>query len=302
MAFVEPPSFGITEVAAPPDGPAPPVGSTRPARALGRLGPIAVLVACGVFFTFPLIAMARFSLQNVPMVRLGWSTLFDNWSFSGITKAFDEPEFRSSLALSLKLAVGTVFMTLALLLPTTLWVHLRIPKARSFVEFLTVLPYVIPPIALVAGILPLKPHARWFLNSDYSLIPFYTVLALPFTFRALDAGVRAIDVKTLVDASRSLGAGWGTTLRRALIPNLRTAIISSSFLTAAVVLGEFTVSRVLLKQTFPQFMLVFQQSEPQGGIGLGLLALVATTMLFALLTLLTRKRGAARALAGPTTF
>ena len=142
-------------------------------------------------------------------------------------------------------------MTLALLLPTTLWVHLRIPKARTFVEFLTVLPYVIPPIALVAGILPIKPHARWFLNSDYSLIPFYTVLALPFTFRAIDAGVRAIDVKTLVDASRSLGAGWGTTLRRALIPNLRTAIISSSFLTAAVVLGEFTIASVLLKQTLP---------------------------------------------------
>ncbi len=84
--------------------------------------------------------MARFALQNVPMARLGWSTLFDKWSFSGITKAFDEPGFRSSLWLSVKLAVGTVILTLALLLPTTLWVHLRIPKARTFVEFLTVLP------------------------------------------------------------------------------------------------------------------------------------------------------------------
>jgi putative spermidine/putrescine transport system permease protein len=296
MAFVEPlaPSFGVSEVAAPLDGPAPPATGVRPARGLGRLGPIAVVVACGVFFTLPLLAMARFSLQNVPVARLGWSTLRDNWSFSAITKAFDEPGFRSSLALSLKLAVGTVFLTLVLLLPTTLWVHLRIPKARAFVEFLTVLPYVIPPIALVAGILPMKPHARWFLNSDYSLIPFYTVLALPFTFRAIDAGVRAIDVKTLVDASRSLGAGWGTTLRRALIPNLRTAIVSSSFLTAAVVLGEYTVSRLLLKNTLPQFMYIYQGSEPQGGVGLGLLALVATTALFALLALLTRKRGAAR--------
>ena len=120
------------------------------------------------------------------------------------------------------------------------------------------------------------------------------MLALPFTFRALDAGVRAIDVKTLVDASRSLGAGWGTTLRRALIPNLRTAIISSSFLTAAVVLGEFTIASVLLKETLPPFMSSTSSSEPQGGIGLALLALVATTALFAVLTLLTRKRGAAR--------
>ncbi|MGH9134032.1 MAG: ABC transporter permease, partial [Ilumatobacteraceae bacterium] len=207
------------------------------------------------------------------------------------TKAFGDAQFRSSLYLSLKLAAGTVVVTLALLLPTTLWVHLRIPKARAFVEFLTVLPYVIPPIALVAGILPIKDHATWFLNSDYSLIPFYTVLALPFTFRAIDAGVRAIDVKTLVDASRSLGAGWGTTLRRALIPNLRTAIVSSSFLTAAVVLGEFTLASVILKETMPVFLEEYQQREPQAGMGLALVALVFTTALFALLSLLTRKRG-----------
>jgi putative spermidine/putrescine transport system permease protein len=294
MAIVDPTGLSaIVAAADAPDGPAPASG-VRPPRGLGRFVPIVVVIACGLFFVLPLLAMARFALQNVPMVRLGRSTLFDKWSFSGITKAFHEAGFSESLTLSLKLALGTVFVTLALLLPTTLWVHLRIPKARTFVEFLTVLPYVIPPIALVAGILPIKPHARWFLNSDYSLIPFYTVLALPFTFRAIDAGVRALDVRTLVDASRSLGAGWGTTLRRVMIPNLRTAIISSSFLTAAVVLGEFTVARVLLKQTLPLFMFEYQQREPQGGIGLGLLALVATTMLFALLTLLTRKRGAAR--------
>ena len=54
----------------------------------------------------PLIAMARFALQNVPVVLLGWSNLFDKWSISGITKAFHDPDFRSALMLSVKLAVG----------------------------------------------------------------------------------------------------------------------------------------------------------------------------------------------------
>jgi len=279
-------------------------------RSLGRLGPVLLVIASTLFFVLPLMAMARFSFQSVPMIRLGWSTLSDGWSADGVTKAFRDPEFRSALALSLKLGAGTVVMTLALLLPTVLWVHLRLPKARPFVEFLTVLPYVIPPIALVAGILPLKPHARWFLNSNYSLVPFYTVLAMPFTFRSLDAGIRALDVKTLVDASRSLGAGWGATLRRVLVPNLRTAIISSSFLTAAVVLGEYTMARVLLKRTLPAFMAQYQGHEPQGGMALALTALLATTALFALLSLLTRRRGkrtgqsldlASVAAAGPAT-
>ena len=264
---------------------------TRIGRFVGRLGPVMVVIVASLFFVLPLLAMARFSFQNVPMIRLGWSTLGDGWSGSAIRKAFVDQNFRSALGLSATLGLGTVVLTLVLLLPTTLWVHLRLPRARPFVEFLTVLPYVIPPIALVAGILPLKPHARWFLNSNYSLIPFYAVLAMPFTFRALDAGIKALDVKTLVDASRSLGAGWGTTLRRVLIPNLRTAIISSSFLTAAVVLGEYTIARVLLKRTLPAFMAEYRGREPQGGMGLALTALVATTMLFALLSLLTRKRG-----------
>ena len=257
---------------------------------VGRLGPFAVVLLSTLFFTLPLVAMARFAFQGVPMINLGWSTLTKKWSFEGVTKAFQDKEFQSALGLSLRLAAGTVATTLVLLVPTTLWVHVRIPKARAFVEFLTVLPYVIPPIALVAGILPLKPHARWFLNSNYSLIPFYTVLALPFTFRSLDAGVKAIDVKTLVDASRSLGAGWGTTLRRAIVPNIRAAIISASFLTAAVVLGEYTVARTLLKRTLPAFMAQYQGREPQGGMALALTALVGTTALFAVLSLLTRPR------------
>jgi putative spermidine/putrescine transport system permease protein len=266
----------------------------RRLRALTRIGPIGVVIVCGLFFVLPLLAMARFSFQNVPMVNLGKSTLFTSWSFEGVTTAFGDQEFQDALRLSAKLALGTVLTTLALLIPTTLWVHVRIPKARSFVEFLTVLPYVIPPIALVAGILPLKPHARWFLNSNYSLVPFYTVLALPFTFRSLDAGIKALDVKTLVDASRSLGAGWGTTLRRAIVPNIRSAIISASFLTAAVVLGEYTMARVLLKRTLPAFMAQYQGREPQGGMALALTALVGTTLLFALLSVLTKPKSARR--------
>jgi putative spermidine/putrescine transport system permease protein len=271
-----------------------PTAEVAARRRGGRIGPTLVIIFCALFFLLPLLAMARFSLQNVPVIRLGWSTLFKKWSFSAITKAFHEPGFTSSFKLSLQLAIGTVVLTLALLLPTTLWVHLRVPKARVLIEFVTILPYMIPPVALVAGIRVIKPHARWFLNSDLSLIPFYVVLALPFTFRALDAGIRAIDVKTLVDASRSLGASWMTTVRRVLVPNLEAALISSAFLTTTVVLGEYTIANVLLKNTFPKFLADYQKHEGRAGIGIALFVLVATTLLFGLLTLVSRRRGQQR--------
>ncbi len=281
------------EIGGPPTAPIGgiPPRAGRPASRVGRIGPVAVLVLSGLFFLLPLLALARFALQNVPTIRLGRSTLFDKWSLKGLTRVFSDPHFGPTLTLSLKLALGTVALTLALLLPTAIWVHMRLPRMRAVIEFITVMPYVIPAIALVAGIVVIKPHARWFLNSDYSLIPFYVILALPFTYRSIDAGLRSIDLKTLVDASRSLGAGWGTTLRRALVPNLRTAIISSAFLTTAVVLGEFTIASTLLKNTLPTFQRTFVSVNAQAGYGFNLLALVATTVLFAMLTLVTRKRG-----------
>jgi putative spermidine/putrescine transport system permease protein len=272
----------------------PPAVTGRPRTRFGRIVPNLVLLVSALFFALPLLSIARFALQNVPTVLWGWDTLFDKWSLNGLTQVFSEDEFWVSLELSVKLALGTVGLTLFLLLPTAIWVHLRVPRARAVVEFVTVLPYMIPAIALVAGIVVIKPHARWFLNSEYSLIPFYVVLALPFTYRSFDAGLRAIDLRTLVDASRSLGAGWIATIGKVLVPNLRTAIISASFLTAAIVMGEYTLADTLLIESLPPFQQKYTGREPQAGYGLNLLALVATTSLFALVALATRKRNPKR--------
>lgn len=272
--------------------------ATRPVKPrtsrLGRVVPTLVLVVSGAFFLAPLLTLARFALQNVPTVLWGWDTLFDKWSLDGVAEVFDEPQFWDSLKLSVQLALGTVGLTLLLLLPTAIWVHLRVPRARPYVEFMTVLPYMIPAIALVAGIFVIKPRARWFLNSDLSLIPFYVVLALPFTYRSFDAGLRALDLRTLVDASRSLGAGWLGTITKVLVPNLRTAIISASFLTAAVVMGEYTLANTLLITSLPPFQQQFTGTNPQAGYGVNLLALLATTSLFLVVSVLTRKRNPKR--------
>ena len=225
------------------------------------------------------------------MPLLNWSTLSDKWTLEGVKRIFQEDNFWPTLQISLKLAAATVTITLLLLVPTALFVHLRLPRARAVVEFLTVLPYVVPPVALAAGVAAFyRANARWFFTSQWALVPFYVIMALPFTYRAIDAGIKAIDVRTLVDASRSLGAGWGTTFRRALLPNLASSLISASFLTATVVLGEFTIAVTLAKQTFPTFSFEYFGRDPQGGVALALLTLIATTVLLAVLTLLTRPK------------
>ncbi len=266
--------------------------SGRPLRSrFTRLGPNLVLLVALVFFMAPLLSTARQAVQSVPMPLLNWSTLFDKLTLDGVKRIFDEENFWPTLRTSLVLAGATVIITLALLVPTALYVHLRLPRARALIEFLTVLPYVVPPVALAAGVAAFyRANARWFFTSNYALVPFYVVMALPFTYRAIDAGIKAIDVRTLVDASRSLGAGWGTTIRRAVLPNMASSLISASFLTATVVLGEFTIAITLAKQTFPTFAFEFFGRDFQGGVALALLTLVATTVLLGALTILTRPK------------
>lgn len=263
-------------------------------RVFARLiSPLILVVAAG-FFLLPLFAMLRFALQNIQVIDLRWSNMFEKWSLAPLWSAFSDDQFGRALTLSLKLAVGTGLISLLLLVPTIVWVHLRLPRARSTVEFMTILPYVIPAIGMVAGIMVIKPHARWFLDSDLSLIPFYVVLALPFTFRSIDSGLKALDLRTLVEASRSLGFGWTRTILHVIVPNLRTAILSCMFLTVAVVLGEYTIADVLLKRTFPAFMGEYRGSDPKGGYGLAILSLVVTTLIFMIIGLVSRPRSARR--------
>ena len=45
-------------------------------------------------------------------------------------------------------------------------------------------------------------------TTNILLITGYVVLSLPYMYRAVDTGLRAIDVRTLTEAAQSLGATW----------------------------------------------------------------------------------------------
>ncbi|MBU6240178.1 MAG: ABC transporter permease subunit [Acidobacteria bacterium] len=253
-----------------------------------------VITLAAIFFILPMLAMARFAFQRVPVALLGRNTLFDRWTLDGLVDMFRDPDFRPALWLSLRISVLTVALTLLVMLPTALWVNVQAPRLRSMVETATLLPYVVPPIALVVGAGgAFRNLAPWFLRSDYCLVPFYAVLAMPFTFRSLDTGLRSIDLKTLIEASRSLGAPMPTTLLRIVVPNITSALSGTIFLTITVVLGEFTIASLLLKPTLPLYMSYSQGRNPQGALGLAVLLLALTTLLFFAATRL-RRRGAER--------
>jgi putative spermidine/putrescine transport system permease protein len=257
--------------------PAPASAPAAPRRRRGSF-PVwrwAILLIAGVYFLLPLYAALRFA------------------GLSGFSAVFTQGGFGASLWLSVRLAAVTWVITMALMIPTTVYVHLRLPGLRRLLESITILPIVIPPVVLIVGVLQVMPLA---LRSTVWLLALeYVILALPFAYRALDAGLRAIDVKTLTEASSSLGAGPLTTMWRVLLPSLRTAVLSATILIVALVLGEFTMASLDLQQTFPVWIVLFDQLDAQISVAASIVALLVTWIFLMLITVIatrqSRRRG-----------
>jgi putative spermidine/putrescine transport system permease protein len=229
-----------------------------------------ILTLTAIYFLIPLYAALRFA------------------GIASFGDVVHQTGFSDALILSVKLAVITIVLTLALMVPTTIYVHLRLPGLRRLMESVTILPIVIPPVVLIVGVLQVAP--AYLKSTPYLLGLVYVILAMPFAYRSLDAGLRALDIRTLVDASSSLGAGWLTTLWRVILPNLRTALLSATVLTVALVLGEFTIASLDLYQTFPVWIVAFDQTSGPVSTAASLLALFVTWVFLMLIVTLGSRR------------
>jgi len=223
-------------------------------RSAARLVWWTVFIIGVVYFVLPLIGTFVFSMRAIP-------------TFSAYTDILSDSQFFSSLAYSFTVGIITIIVSIALMVPTAFWVRLRMPRARPVVEFITLLPFVIPPIVLVFGLIstyshPPLPFTYTDIGSSALLVAGYVVLSFPYMYRAVDTGLRAMDIQALTEASRSLGAGWGRTLATIILPNLRVALLSGAFLTLAIVIGEFTMANFLARPAFAPYLSNLSSSAP----------------------------------------
>jgi len=241
-----------------------------------------VFTIFGLFFLLPLLAMARFSLEGA---KLG------TWSVTGWTQIASfqntgDPPLLSSVEITLELAVITCAVILVLLVPTMIWVQLRVRWLARTIEFLCLLPLTIPAIVLVVGLGEIYVKIQRISLSALMLFWVYVILALPYAYRALAAGLTAIDVTTLSEAARSLGASWFTVMVRVIAPNMRAAILNAVILTAGVVLGEFTIAFLLLYNNLQVELYSISRSTPNAAV-LFSTSVAALLFAFALLLVLS---------------
>jgi len=225
-----------------------------------RLVSWVIFIGLFLYFFLPLLATFLHSIKpvvnGVPQPLLAYQ------------QTLDDERFFIGLGYSFAVGLLTIVISLLIIVPTAYWVRLRVPRLRPVVEFVTLLPFVVPPVVFVFGLIrtyggrPFQLLATDF-GSDFVLVAAYVVLSFPYMYRAVDTGLAAIDVRTLTEASQSLGASWSRILLRIIFPNLRTAILSGAFLTLAIVVGEYTIATYLARnQAFGPYLSLLGRSAP----------------------------------------
>ena len=259
-----------------------------------RLFRYVTLSVLALYVIIPMYASVQFSLEG---------GFHGHLSFDAYTQAVSQPGLGPSIVTSLEVSLGAMVLTLALLVPTILYAHLRLPRLRPVLEALSLLPLGVPAVVVVVGVLGVYDGLpSWIIGSPLILALLYVVIALPYSYRAIDAGVRAMDLRTLVEAGRTMGARWTTLFVRVLFPNLRTGILAAAFLTVALSLGEFAIASLVLPDTptFPVWLVSVDTTSPYITVALSVVALIVTWGLLGAISVIGsgRRRGGAGITAG----
>jgi putative spermidine/putrescine transport system permease protein len=249
-----------------------------------------VLGAAAVFFILPLVGSALFAVWNGKVL-----------SFAPVVDALTDPGFHDSLLLSIVYSLFATIVTVAVMAPTCYVVVLRFPRLRGGLEFISILPFVIPPIILTLGL-----SQTYGINSPVSLLNSslapgllicgYFILALPFAYRAIDNALRAVDVRTLTEASESLGAGPVTTFRRVVVPSIRGGLLAAALLAFTTAMGEFTLAALLGFPTFPVYLTNLNGFSPRAASALVIVSFLITWAGVLGLSVIARRTGGQRSL------
>jgi putative spermidine/putrescine transport system permease protein len=206
------------------------------------------LAIAAIYLLLPLLATLQFSLQ----ARRGAPI-----SFLAYVNAVNSPQFAASFLFSFRTALLTIAVSALLVVPTAYWVNLRLAFLRPLIEFFTLLPFVIPAVVLVFALIR-SYNGTSLTDSSHGIyvimVGAYVMLSFPYMYRAIDAGLQAINVRALTEAAQSLGAGWLTILFRIIFPNVWVAILNGAFITFALVMGEFTIASLLSQPAFGPYM------------------------------------------------
>lgn len=185
-----------------------------------------------LFLYLPIIVMVLFSF-NKSRISVRWESFSLYW----YQKLFQTPEILDALTVSLVVAL---FATLLSVVIGTLFVVASVWKKSDYISWIFYGNILLPEIVMAIGILSIFTFFQIPLGY-LSLITGHTIIGLGFVIPVVRARFVELD-PILTEASLDLGATYGQTFRKVLLPLLMPSIVASSLLVFTLSLDDFMIA------------------------------------------------------------
>jgi len=233
-----------------------------------------ILLIFIAFMIIPVIATMVFSIST----RWDRSILPEGLTFEWWQKVTSNPAFKMTLRNSFYLSFGTAIALVLLVTPSAYWAHIRVQKSKAIFEIMSALSFGIPGVILALSLI------RFYSNIPIPLVNTPNILLLacmelsfPFMYRPIANALDSINLKTLTEASMSLGGNWIQTLWYVILPNIMPGVLSGFLLVFSTVFAEFTLTNLLVGarfKTFPIYLVEFTRFDGRQASALATISFV----------------------------
>lgn len=194
----------------------------RPRFNAARLLSMAGLLLVAGFLLLPVLVIVPLSFGDQRYLAFPEGA----WSLRHYAALLDTAWLSSILqSLGLAVVVGAVSTVLAFLFATGIWLE---PRHRVLLTAIVLLPMIVPQVVSAMSIYYLGARVQM-LDSLIGVGFGHLMMALPYSLIAMLVAYSRLDT-SLYKASRSLGAGLGSTIVLVLMPNVRGGLAGSFFM------------------------------------------------------------------------
>ena len=170
----------------------------------------------------------------------GWR---EGLTFDWVLKVWND--YRHTILRSIQIALACLACTLVLGIPAAYVLARKTNAFTRTVEELLVMPVAIPGLATALALIVTFGGWGGLRTSWVFILIGHVLFTLPFMVRSVLAVLASIDLKTLEEGARSLGASFAQRFFGIVLPNCRSGIVAGSLMVVTLSLGEFNMTLLL---------------------------------------------------------
>ena len=190
----------------------------------------------------------------IPLAATAVYSLFEDWTgiiprgftLANYAKIFTDTAFMKAMYQTLIICVIPILITIVVMLLALFAVTVYFPKLEKYMQLLCMIPYTIQGVILSVSILILYARNDSVLSERMvMLMGAYCIIILPHIYNGIRNGMRAINMKMLLDAAEMLGESKLKAFFKVIVPNILTGITVSSLLAVGLLFGDYVIIRNL---------------------------------------------------------